>query len=337
VKAGQMALKSVEEEDYDIALVDLRMPKMNGIEVLKELKSIKPSLYVIIITAYASIETAIEAMKLGAFDYIRKPFKSKDLNAIINKVVEEDKFGRSLIKQKSMKSEKDVFASFSRESKGKKAMGLTIKKPEDILKKFRLQDIPLFWITLKEKGKKCIKPNELDRMYRIINSFMKKEHEIVVLIHGIEILIKHNPKKSLNEFLVKLNEIIKKNNSILIISANLQDMDKEELSGLEDFLNENYTQQMSEALANPIRRGVLRYLANVKNASFTEILKNIYENDSAKFSFHIKKLTSYGVIIKNGKGMYSLTKRGNNLLSILKNIEGERKEESNSLLVINSS
>jgi CheY-like chemotaxis protein len=337
VKSGEHAIKSLEEEDYDLALVDLKMPKMNGIEVLKAIKAIKPSLYVVIITAYASIETAIEAMKLGAFDYIRKPFKSKDLKVIINNIIEEKRFEKSLIEQKSIKPEKDVFASFLRQSKGKKAMGLSIEKPKDILEKFAFRDIPLYWITTKGKGKKCIRPDEMNKIYKLINSFIKRNREAVVLIHGFEILIKNNSKKDLNNFLEKLNENINKNNSTLIISANPDYIDKEDLFELEDVLSGNYTQQMSEALANPIRRDVLRYLAQVERAGFTQILKNIPENDSAKFSFHIKKLSSYDVINKDDKGTYSLTKRGINLISILKNIEGERIRESSSQLVVSSS
>lgn len=336
VRSGAFAIRSVEEEVHDIALVDLKMPKMNGIEVLKALKKIKPDIYVVIITAYATVETAIEAMKIGAFDYIRKPFKSKDLKAIIDNIIEEKRFESRLIEQKSIAPEEDVFASFLRRSKGKKAMGFTVKTPEEILHKYNFKDIPFYWITSHKRGKKCIRPDDLDKIYRRICMFIKKDNDSVVLVHGIEELIKHNSRKSFNEFLVKLNEEFKRRGSILIVSANPLDLDREDLFELEDVLSGDYTQLMSESLANPIRRDILRYLAKVRRANFTNILKNISENDSSKFSFHIKKLTSYDVIVKDEKGVYSLTKRGRNLIFILKNIEGERIKESSSHLMVSS-
>ncbi len=65
--------------DYDLALIDLKMPDIDGLEVLKELKEKKPSTVCFIVTAYASYETAIEATRLGAFNYILKPFTPEDL------------------------------------------------------------------------------------------------------------------------------------------------------------------------------------------------------------------------------------------------------------------
>jgi two-component system, OmpR family, phosphate regulon sensor histidine kinase PhoR len=65
--------------DFDLALIDLKMPDINGLEVLKEIKSNKPSTVCFIVTAYASYETAIEATRLGAFNYILKPFTPDDL------------------------------------------------------------------------------------------------------------------------------------------------------------------------------------------------------------------------------------------------------------------
>jgi len=76
---GEEALKKQPDFEFDLILLDLLMPGMNGITVLKKLKEIDPNAVIIIITAYASVESAIEAMKIGAFDYIQKPFKHDEL------------------------------------------------------------------------------------------------------------------------------------------------------------------------------------------------------------------------------------------------------------------
>ena len=78
-ESGEAALPKFADSSYDLVLLDLLMPGRNGLEVLREIKKIRPSAIIIIITAYASVESAIEAMKIGAYDYVQKPFKHEDL------------------------------------------------------------------------------------------------------------------------------------------------------------------------------------------------------------------------------------------------------------------
>jgi DNA-binding NtrC family response regulator len=73
-KSGHIAIERLQEKDYGLIITDLKMPDMNGIEVLKAVKALQPDIPVIIITGYASIDTAVEAIKNGASDYISKPF-----------------------------------------------------------------------------------------------------------------------------------------------------------------------------------------------------------------------------------------------------------------------
>jgi two-component system response regulator AtoC len=85
---GFQALKMIEREKPGIAIVDLVMPGMDGIELLKRAKEISPSIEVIIVTAYGSIPTAITAMKEGAYDYIEKPFCPEKAELLIERLVE---------------------------------------------------------------------------------------------------------------------------------------------------------------------------------------------------------------------------------------------------------
>jgi len=86
--SGEEALAKLAERTFDLTLLDLLMPGMDGLEVLRRLKKIDPGAMVIIITAYASVESAISAMKSGAFDYIQKPFKHDDLLMTIGRALE---------------------------------------------------------------------------------------------------------------------------------------------------------------------------------------------------------------------------------------------------------
>jgi len=86
--SGEEALEKLSSESYDVTLLDLLMPGLDGIEVLKGIKRIDPQAVIIIITAYASVESAISAMKMGAYDYIQKPFKHEELLLIIERALE---------------------------------------------------------------------------------------------------------------------------------------------------------------------------------------------------------------------------------------------------------
>jgi len=85
------ALEKLEKSIFDILFVDIKMPGMSGMELLKKVKEDCPDTIVIIITAYGSIETAVEAMKLGAADYLLKPFKPKQLSLVMEKVIQQRK------------------------------------------------------------------------------------------------------------------------------------------------------------------------------------------------------------------------------------------------------
>ena len=86
---GGSALKVVQAEIFDLLITDIKMPGVDGMEVLKTVKEVSPETVVIMITAFATTGTAIEAMKLGAYDYITKPFKVDEIRMVIQKALEK--------------------------------------------------------------------------------------------------------------------------------------------------------------------------------------------------------------------------------------------------------
>jgi two-component system NtrC family response regulator len=88
VDNGRDALRLVRESDLDLAITDIKMPGMSGMELLEECKKVKPELPVIMMTAFGTIETAVEAMKSQAYDYITKPFQNEQLKLTVRKALE---------------------------------------------------------------------------------------------------------------------------------------------------------------------------------------------------------------------------------------------------------
>lgn len=95
---GEAAIKAVSHNHFDLILLDYKMPGMDGLEVLKEVKKINHEIDVVIITAYGTIETAVEAIKVGAIDYITKPVELEELLILVDRVAER----RGLIRENEL-------------------------------------------------------------------------------------------------------------------------------------------------------------------------------------------------------------------------------------------
>lgn len=96
VESGIKAIETLEKEPFDVVVLDFRMPGMDGLQTLKEIKRRWPMVEVIMLTAYGSVEMGIQGMQLGAFDYIMKP---PDLDDLIDKIAQA--YERKLIHERS--------------------------------------------------------------------------------------------------------------------------------------------------------------------------------------------------------------------------------------------
>jgi DNA-binding NtrC family response regulator len=88
---GEEALAKLKQKDFGLMLLDLKMPGMDGIEVLRRMRETRPEVRVIIITAHGTIESAVDAMKLGAVDFIQKPFSPEEIRQLASQVLDRDK------------------------------------------------------------------------------------------------------------------------------------------------------------------------------------------------------------------------------------------------------
>lgn len=98
VRSGRAAISRVKENNFNIVILDIRMPDIDGMEVLYKIKKIKPEIDVVIITAYGSLDTAIDAMKLGAYGYLLKPLNLEELKVVIKNIIEKQKMVNELKK-----------------------------------------------------------------------------------------------------------------------------------------------------------------------------------------------------------------------------------------------
>jgi len=112
---GNTAIRQVQGGHFDLLLLDFKMPGMNGIEVLEKIKNINPTISVIMMTAYGTIETAVDAMKLGAVDYIPKPIDLDQLLALVSRISErqtlirENEILRQKVRKKGLAQEQIIY------------------------------------------------------------------------------------------------------------------------------------------------------------------------------------------------------------------------------------
>jgi DNA-binding NtrC family response regulator len=106
---GAQGISAIEKESFDLVITDLRLPHSDGLEILNRTRSVSPDMGVIIMTAYADVKTAVQAIKDGAFDYIAKPFSNEELMIIIERFLKFRNLERELRQLRSSFSEKTGF------------------------------------------------------------------------------------------------------------------------------------------------------------------------------------------------------------------------------------
>ena len=115
--SGEEALEKLKETHFDIMLVDIKMEGISGLEVLQQVKESDPDVAVVMITAYGSIPTAIEAMKNGAYDYMLKPFDPNELGVLIEKIIRYQEQEREMLFLREEHKERTRFESMIGQSK----------------------------------------------------------------------------------------------------------------------------------------------------------------------------------------------------------------------------
>ena len=146
---GTKTVELLERNEYDVLLLDLNMPGLSGLDVLKKIKELEIPTEVIILTAYATVSTAVETMKIGAYDYLTKPFQIEELKTVIEKAYEKKQLLReNLLLKSQIKRQADTKNIIT-------ANPMMLEILENV-KKFAVSDLPVLICGESGVGKELI-------------------------------------------------------------------------------------------------------------------------------------------------------------------------------------
>ncbi len=291
---GEKGIEILKEEKIDLILSDLSMPGKSGFDVLKEVKKINKNIPVIIMTAYANIQTAIEALKLGAFDYIIKPFNMEEIPYVINKAL----LFQDLLNRKSNENSNDNKLNIFPELIGGSKYIFDLKNQ---LNKILKNNDPILISGAIGTGKKFLsvllhKYRKKNKDYLMINVSTLSENNIKLIFKNSSLLAKYDTIIIINAALLNLKsqkellKCIKKYNSIRFIFITEKLIDKYNYS--EYFLPEFF--KLFEAniiYTKPLREHkediplLVDYFINEANKKFNKNVKDV-DKETLYFLLH---------------------------------------------------
>jgi len=176
--SAEEALKLVGNHKIEIAILDLKLPQMSGIDLLKILRESQPHIDAVMLTGFSTVETAIEALRLGAYDYLTKPFNIEELSLLLQKICETRR-----IKQENVRLFNELQEANKKLAARVEAADIELKKSYQQLQNMSLSAIKSFALALDMKDKYTTGHSERVSLYsRIIGEQMRLgEHELEIL------------------------------------------------------------------------------------------------------------------------------------------------------------
>ena len=293
------ALPLLEHDEFEALLTDLRMPRQGGLDLVRMARERWPRMYVVVITGYATVETAVEAMKRGAFDYIQKPFQLSRIRKVLQTIEEDQTFRGvrgpvtdpdALLRQWAKKGDRAVLF-----------LGESAPSP------------PVPGVTFV-----LLDPQNPYRMREEVQLFASGHPNASVLIAGLDRLLAIHRLEDVLELVGTIRGLLD-GKGALALGLDPRRVPASSLLALRASVASRAVQGTVEGFANPIRRAVLRRLG-LGPCSFTELLRSVEIEDSPKLSFHLHRLEEAGLIAHPGE-TYGATDKGRAALELLQQLD----------------
>jgi FixJ family two-component response regulator/DNA-binding HxlR family transcriptional regulator len=292
------ALELLERESVDVIFTDLKMPRQSGLELLAEVQRQWPGIFTVMITGFATVPTAVEAMKAGAFDYLAKPFRTAQLHQIIALIEEQRSF-------------RDAHLPTGTASE--LARDLARRRRTPIL----YADIPpaprsenLEFLAFDGRS-----PSDLPHA---LDEFLARHAGGGMVVARVDRMLENHRLDDVVAILQQLRQRLE-GGGPLAISLDPSKTSQSQVEALRTAVTAPAVQTALEALSSPIRRRVLYRLAKGP-ATFSQAMQAAELDDSPKLAFHMHRLNDEGLIAHLHE-KYRLTPKGRSAVAILREME----------------
>lgn len=291
------AIELMQEEEPDVVFTDLRMPRESGLELLREVRTRWPHVAVVVVTGYASVPTAVEAMKLGAFDYLAKPFRAQHVRQILHNVVEQQRFFDAYLP--TGRAEEIAGRLATREGA---PILLAQSDPAPLA-----PGVELFRFDGSD-------PSELDRA---LDGFLESHPRGGLVIADAGRMLEGRRLEDILGVLNRWRDRLRGRPFAVGIDPNR--LSEPQANAIRTVVAVGVVQSALEAVASPIRRRTLYRLAQGP-ATFSDAMRAAELEDSPKMSFHLNRLVSEGLTDHRAE-QYRITEKGQQAVDLLRKME----------------
>jgi DNA-binding response OmpR family regulator/DNA-binding HxlR family transcriptional regulator len=312
--SGKEALKLTSEQEFDLLLTDLKMGDISGIDLIRILRDQGLDIMSIVITGYGTIDSAVEAMKTGAYDYILKPFEISNLKAKIKEVERELRL-REILSQPVIIDEsliKDSIAQIKIEEYSTPFLIVSDVDSKEISLKIDTNEVSTVRIGYND-GVNTISPSKLHLIHAKIEEFVTTQKKGTIIFKGIEELVKTHKWAYVKRFIDNIhNEILSFNFSMIILvndESESTDFSQSLLHDALSLLSVQAFDNIVSIISHPLRKSIINLLKPQGKLNFNKIIEDLEVESSSGLAFHIKKLVQEEILTKEDN-LYLLTERG---------------------------
>jgi CheY-like chemotaxis protein len=298
--SASRAVRALEREPFDIMFTDVRLRRQSGIELLGRARETWPRLLVVMLTGNATVETAIRALQLGAFDYLRKPVTADQVHRVLDLASQQI----GLTRMGAQPIDADRFAS-NLAATGKYEVLLITPPPfrsaRGGVTRFPLDPVIPF------------------RIPKAVEEFVSSKRRAAVVLAAADQLLARHREEEIASLLGQIRAIMEGKGPFAVG----YDPDRITATGalaIRASIVSTDAHRTIKSLSNPIRRFVLRRLADGP-CSFTQAMEAAHLDDTALIAFHLRTLTEGGLVAHVARERYRLTSRGKGAVGILNSID----------------
>jgi FixJ family two-component response regulator/DNA-binding transcriptional ArsR family regulator len=294
------AIRELEQHEFEVMFTDVRLGRSSGIQLLVDAQKRWPRMIVVVLTGKGSVQSAVDAMKAGAFDYLTKPFHPAQVLRLLELIRDQ----LALVSTRLPPRDPVEIARMLREREGYEVLLISPPPPPKAMA----------WMSHHVL--------DIEEPYRIrdaVQSFAASKARAAVVLAGIEELLARHREEDVAKLLDEIREALD-GKGPLAVGYNPSKITATGAIAVRASIVSADAHTTLESLSNPIRRLVLRRLAEGP-CTFMQAMEAAQLEDTSKIAFHLRKLVESGLVSHDGDGPYRLTERGTGAIAVLNEID----------------